>query len=125
MSGVLGHRFGRRNSRMGVERSSVKYWLSSDLVLRHAKDVYDWLKPTFASRYISLGRVNASERKITSASSLRFDHHLDLAPVRDGQAAVGVPFHELGQVGAKGRGSGGFALAELRRASDELFGVRS
>src|SRR5713101_676092 len=69
MSGVFGHRFGRRNSRMGAERSSVKYWLSSDLVLRHAKYVYDWLKPTFASRYISLGRVNASERKITSACS--------------------------------------------------------
>ncbi len=54
---------------MGSERSSLKYWLSSDLVLRHAKYVYDWLKPTFASLYINFGRVNASERKITSACS--------------------------------------------------------
>src|SRR6266852_6893863 len=69
MSGVFGHRFGRRNSRIGAERSSLKYWLSSDLVLRHAKYVYDWLKPTFASLYINLGRVNASDRKITSACS--------------------------------------------------------
>src|SRR5260370_13419937 len=56
-------------SRMCAERSSVKYWLSSDLVVRHAKWVYDWLKPTFARRYINLGRVNASDRKITSACS--------------------------------------------------------
>src|SRR6266852_5059262 len=69
MSGVFGHRFGRRNSRIGAERSSLKYWLSSDLVLRHAKYVYDWLKPTFASLYINFGRVNASEGKITWAWS--------------------------------------------------------
>src|SRR5260370_33685115 len=69
MAAVFGHRWGRRNSRIGVERSSLKYWLSSDLVLRHAKYVYDWLKPTFARLCISLGRVNASDRKITSACS--------------------------------------------------------
>jgi hypothetical protein len=39
--------------------------------LRHAKYVYDCVKPSLASRYITLGRVNASERKIRSGCSLR------------------------------------------------------
>src|SRR5260370_38620739 len=69
MAAVFGHRWGRRNSRIGVERSSLKYWPSSDLVLRHAMYVYDWLTPAFARLCISLGRVNASDRKITSACS--------------------------------------------------------
>ena len=36
--------------------------------LRHVKYVYDWLKPSFASRYMTFGRVNASARKSTSGS---------------------------------------------------------
>src|SRR5256886_17530283 len=66
MSGVLGHRFGRKKSRMGGWESSVKYWYSSYAVLRHAKYVYDWLNPTLASRYMTFGRVKASDSRMTS-----------------------------------------------------------
>src|SRR6266550_291090 len=66
MSGVFGQRLGRKKSLTGVCVSSVKYWVSSHAVLRHAKYVYDWVKPAFASRYMTLGRVNASARKMTS-----------------------------------------------------------
>jgi hypothetical protein len=52
-------------------------------VLRHAKYVYDWLKPAFASRYITFGRVNASERRITSGCS-RFS-----SPISHSQNANG------------------------------------
>src|SRR2546426_10780478 len=69
MSGVFGQRLGRRNSRTGADRSSVKYCVSSQPVLRHAKKVYDWLNAAFASRYITFGRVKASERRITSGCS--------------------------------------------------------
>src|SRR5579864_6695273 len=68
ISGVFGHRFGRKNSRIGGCESSVKYWYSSHAELRHAKYVYDWLKPSLASRYITFGRVKASERKTASGS---------------------------------------------------------
>src|SRR5688572_4109726 len=66
MSGVLGHRLGRNTSRTSVCVSSVKYSVSSCLVLRQVKYVYDCVKPSFASRYMILGRVNASDRKIRS-----------------------------------------------------------
>src|SRR5438132_2618101 len=66
MSGVFGHRLGRKKSTTGGWVSSLKYCISSHEVLRHAKYVYDWLKPLFASLYITFGRVKASDRKITS-----------------------------------------------------------
>src|SRR5438552_402867 len=66
MSGVLGHRLGRKNSRTSVWVNSVKYSVSSDLPFRQAKYVYDCVNPSLARRYITLGLVNASLRKITS-----------------------------------------------------------
>src|ERR1700682_1624102 len=66
MYGVFGHRFGLKNSRIGGCDSSVKYCASSAAVLRHAKYVYDCVNPALARRYMTLGRVNASARKITS-----------------------------------------------------------
>src|SRR5262245_16223607 len=71
MSGVFGQRFGRKKSLTGGFESSVKYCVISYFVLRQVKYVYDCVKPTFASRYITLGRVNASERNSTSGC-LRF-----------------------------------------------------
>ena len=47
MSGVFGHRFGRKNSRTRASVSSVKYFVSSHFVSRHAKYVYDCVKPSF------------------------------------------------------------------------------
>src|SRR5919107_4335475 len=69
MSGVFGQQFGRKYSREGDCESSVKYSVSSCLLLRHVKYVYDCVKPSFASRCITFGRVNASDRKITSGWS--------------------------------------------------------
>src|SRR5690606_35488264 len=69
MSGVFGHGFGRKNSRTGVCVSSVKYSVISCLELRHAKYVYDCVKPSFARWYITFGRVNASDRNTTSGCS--------------------------------------------------------
>src|ERR1700687_929476 len=66
MSGVFGQRLGRKKSATAVWVSSVKYCFSSQDVLRHAKYVYDWLKPAFASLNITLGRVKASARNMTS-----------------------------------------------------------
>src|SRR5258708_13951984 len=66
MSGVLGHRLARKYSLTGGSDSSVKYCASSAGVLRHAKYVYDCVNPTLASRNMTLGRVNASARRITS-----------------------------------------------------------
>src|SRR6185437_5564426 len=66
MSGVLGHALGRKYSRDGACESSVKYCVSSSLVLRQAKYVYDCVNPAFARRCIGRGRVNASDRKTTS-----------------------------------------------------------
>src|SRR5258707_10728616 len=71
MSGVLGQQLGRKNSRTGVCVSSVKYSTSSFFVVRHVKYVYDCEKPSFASRCITRGRVNASERKIVFGCSRR------------------------------------------------------
>ncbi len=73
---VLGQDVGRVRPQVRAEvfahracASSVKYSVSSRLVLRQAKYVYDCVKPSFASRYITFGRVNASARKITSGCS--------------------------------------------------------
>src|SRR5215471_18981971 len=66
MSGVFGQRFGPKNSRTSVWVSSVKYSVISALLFLHVKYVYDCVKPSFASRYISFGRVKASERNIAS-----------------------------------------------------------
>src|SRR5438309_8203940 len=66
MSGVFGQRFGLKNSATSVCVNSVKYSVSSLLVLRHVKYVYDWLNPNRASRYMILGRVKASDKKIRS-----------------------------------------------------------
>ena len=45
MSGVFGHRFGRKKSLTGGSVSSVKYSTISRFVLRHVKYVYDCVKP--------------------------------------------------------------------------------
>src|SRR3954464_1630545 len=66
MSGVLGQKLGRKNSRTSVSASDCAYSVSSALLVRQVKYVYDCEKPTFASAYISLGRVNASARKMVS-----------------------------------------------------------
>src|SRR5579862_4177005 len=69
MSGVLGHKFGRRYSRTSVRVSSVKYSVSSHFVLRHVKYVYDCENPNFARRYITCGLVKASAKNNTSGCS--------------------------------------------------------
>src|SRR5262245_25100864 len=66
MSGVLVNRFGRKTSASAGSESSVKYSVSSCLLFRQVKYVYDCVKPSFARRYMILGRVKASERKIAS-----------------------------------------------------------
>ncbi len=66
MSGVFGHTFGRKYCRPGPRASSVKYSVSSRLVLRQVKYVYDWVKPNLARRCITFGRVKASARNSTS-----------------------------------------------------------
>src|SRR6202035_5474860 len=55
--------------RPGPSARSVKYSVSSCLVLRHVKYVYDCENPNLARACMSLGRVNASARKITSGWS--------------------------------------------------------
>src|SRR5512135_77266 len=84
MSGVLGQRLGRKNSRIGGVASSVKYWYSSGAVLRQAKYEYDWLNPSLARRNITLGRVKASARKRTSGCA-RFT-----SPISHSQKANGL-----------------------------------
>src|SRR5450432_2981128 len=69
MSGVFGQQFGRKYSRPGSCESSVKYSVSSRLVLRQVKYVYDCVKPSLASRCMTFGRVKASARKMTSGCS--------------------------------------------------------
>src|SRR3954463_10760666 len=69
ISGVLGHKLGRKYSRTELCVRSVKYFVSSHFVSRQAKYVYDCEKPALASRYITFGRVNASARKRTSGYS--------------------------------------------------------
>ena len=66
MSGVFGHRFGRKNSLTSVCINSVKYSVSSFFEFLHVKLVYYCVNPRFASRYMTLGRVNASDKKISS-----------------------------------------------------------
>src|ERR1700693_1997660 len=69
MSGVFGHKLGRKKSLTGGSVISVKYSVSSAFVFFHAKYVYDCVNPNFANRYITLGRVNASARKMASGYS--------------------------------------------------------
>ena len=69
MSGVFGQQFGRKYSREASWLSSVKYSVSSSRVRRHVKYVYDCVKPSFASRCMTWGRVNASARKIARGYS--------------------------------------------------------
>src|SRR3954464_12793851 len=71
MSGVLGQQLGLKYSRDSSCASSVKYSWSSSRVVRQVKYVYDCVKPSLASRCITRGRVNASERKITFGFSRR------------------------------------------------------
>ena len=59
-------KFGRNQSTSSVCDSSVRYWLSSQAVLRHVKYVYDCENPIFASRCITAGRTNASASSTTS-----------------------------------------------------------
>src|SRR5579871_3903667 len=66
MSGVLGHRLGRNTSAKAGCESSLKYSVNSCLPVRQVKYVYDWLKPSLASRYMIFGRVNASDRNVAS-----------------------------------------------------------
>ena len=65
MSGVFGQKFGRMYA-AGSPDSSVRYSVSSALVVRQVKYVYDWWKPTLPRVCIIAGRVNASARKSTS-----------------------------------------------------------
>src|SRR6266571_2564644 len=76
MSGVLQKRLPRKYSAMSDRVSSSRYSVSSSLKLRQVKYVYDWLKPALARAFIILGRVNASERKITSGWPSRRDFPL-------------------------------------------------
>src|SRR5690606_10299798 len=46
------------------------YCVNSSLPTRHVKYVYDCVNPTFAKEAITLGRVNASDKKIMSGYSL-------------------------------------------------------
>src|SRR5689334_21536301 len=64
-SGVFAKKFGQKYSFMSVVVSSVRYSVSSALLVRHMKYVYDWVKPALESAFIIFGRVNASERKMT------------------------------------------------------------
>src|SRR5688572_8089718 len=68
MSGVLGQKFGRKNSAGSPRVSSVEYSRNSQAEFRQAKYVYDWVKPSLANRYMTLGRVKASDRKMRSGS---------------------------------------------------------
>src|SRR5438477_4361591 len=71
MSGVFAKKFGRKYWGSSDCVSCVMYSISSALVFRQVKYVYDCEKPSFASASINRGRVNASERKITSGKRLR------------------------------------------------------
>src|SRR5215210_7407796 len=70
MSCVVGQKLGRRKEPSSPD-TSARYWVISFLVLRQVKYVYDWWKPILASVCIIAGRVNASDRKMTSGWSLR------------------------------------------------------
>src|SRR5438477_213127 len=73
MSGVVGQKFGRKNSAATGSSSDVMYVTSSCLVVRHVKYVYDCEKPALARAFMSFGRVKASARKITSGCFCRID----------------------------------------------------
>src|SRR5690625_6466967 len=77
MSGVVGQKLGRKKSATSVWKSSWAYSVSSSLVVRHVKYVYELLKPSLASVCIIFGRVNASDRKMRSGCSRRSSpmHH--------------------------------------------------
>src|SRR5688572_30234814 len=68
MSCVLGKRLPRMYWLTSGPVSSLKYCSISHRSVRQVKYVYDCAKPALASAFITLGRVNASERKITSGS---------------------------------------------------------
>src|ERR1019366_2920619 len=71
MSGVFTQKFGRNQSTNSVCDSSVKYWPSSQALLRQVKYVYDWEKPILAIRCITAGRTKASASMTTSGCSRR------------------------------------------------------
>ena len=66
MSGVFTKRLPRKYSVTGGVVSSVRYSRSSDALFFQVKYVYDIVKPSFARLFMRFGRVNASEKKITS-----------------------------------------------------------
>ena len=72
MSCVVGQKLGRIHAPCSPE-TSARYSVISSFVFRHVKYVYDWWKPILASVCIIAGRVNASDRKITSGWSARTD----------------------------------------------------
>src|SRR5262249_36007889 len=69
ISGVFAKKFPRKYSAVGGCVSSSRYWRSSHGLFFHVKYVYDAVKPSLASAFIRLGRVNDSEKKITSGCS--------------------------------------------------------
>ena len=72
MSCVVGQKLGRIHAPCSPE-TSARYSVISSFVFRQVKYVYDWWKPILASVCIMAGRVNASDRKITSGWSARTD----------------------------------------------------
>src|ERR671919_3270789 len=66
ISGVFGQTLGLKNSRDGSLVNSVKYSINSAFEFLHVKYVYDCVNPSFASLCMMRGRVNASERRISS-----------------------------------------------------------
>ncbi len=68
---MFGQKFGRKKSFAGPRVSSVTYSVSSRFVLRQVKYVYDCENPSFASWFITFGRVNASARKTRSGRARR------------------------------------------------------
>src|SRR5674476_240438 len=68
MSCVVGQKLGRNKPAVSVE-SSVRYSASSSRVLRQVKYVYDCWNPIMARVRIIAGRVNASDKKMTSGEA--------------------------------------------------------
>src|SRR5690606_39998423 len=52
----------------GVQTCALPIFGFSQAEFRQAKYVYDWVKPSLANRYMTLGRVKASDRKMRSGS---------------------------------------------------------
>src|SRR3954447_23647989 len=65
MSCVVGQKLGRIHDPISPD-TSARYSSISPFDTRHVKYVYDWWNPTSASPRIIAGRVNASDRKMTS-----------------------------------------------------------